>query len=127
MKKVLIGVLALIALVAAAALLFFKSDSSNPYQETQWGKFSATCAEEDVPKSNYGKNFHGCDYSVPKNEIPVFESVSFDFNNVFDNTKSLPLMASAMIDIDNDGVDEVFVGGGVTQEDAIFKYVDGGG
>ncbi len=126
MKKVLIGVLALIALVVAAALLFFKSDSSNPYQETQWGKFSATCAEEDVPKSNYGKDFHGCDYSVPKNEIPVFESVSFDFNNVFDNTKSLPLMASAMIDIDNDGVDEVFVGGGVTQEDAIFKYVDGG-
>jgi len=125
MKKILIALLAVIILLVVAALLFFKSDSSNPYQDTQWGKFSGTCAVEDAPKSNFGKDFHGCDYSVPEGEIPVFESASFDFDNVFDNTKSLPLMASAMIDIDNDGVDEVFVGGGVTQEDAIFKYIDG--
>ena len=31
-------------------------------------------------------------------------------------------MASAMVDIDGDGVDEIFIAGGVTQDDAVFKY-----
>jgi len=30
-----------------------------------------------------------------------------------------------MIDIDNDGIDEVFIAGGVSQADAIWKFVDG--
>ncbi|MEE9372828.1 MAG: VCBS repeat-containing protein [Saprospiraceae bacterium] len=126
MKKTLIGVLLAIVLLFAVGLFFFSTDSKNPYTETEWGKFTGTCASEEVPKNNFGKNFHSCDYSVPKEEIPVFESVSFPFQNVFDNNKSLPIMGSAMIDIDNDGVDEVFVSGGVTQEDAIFKYENGG-
>ena len=59
---------------------------------------------------------------MPESEIPTFENVSFPFKNTFDSTKSLPLMACATIDIDNDGIDEVFVSGGVTQQDAIFKF-----
>ena len=31
-------------------------------------------------------------------------------------------MGSAMIDVDNDGVDEVFIAGGVKQNDCVFKY-----
>ncbi len=126
MKKILIGFSTIILLLVIALLFFFKKDSSNPYERTTWGKLSAVCEVEELPNEDFGKGeFHACDYTVPKEEIPVFKSVDFPFNNVFDNQKSLPLMASAMIDIDNDGVDEVFVSGGVTQQDAIFKYDDG--
>ena len=91
-----------------------------------WGKFSGNCEATGVPADDFGKNFAGCDYSVPAEEIPAFKEIAFPFTNIFDNTKSLPLMASALIDIDNDGVDEVFMGGGVTQEDALFKYTPEG-
>jgi hypothetical protein len=37
-----------------------------------------------------------------------------------------PFLGSALIDIDNDGVDEVFIGGGAGQADALLKYQDGG-
>jgi len=126
MKKVLFTLLGLIVITVIALLFFFKSDSKNPYPETNWGKFSGTCAAENVPKESHGKDFHGCDYSVPKNEIPVFKKATLSWENKFDNKKSLPLMASAMIDVNGDGVDELFLSGGITEEDALFEYVDGG-
>lgn len=125
MKKVLLFLLALIIIAVAFLLFFFKSDSSDPYQDLTWGKFSGTCETEKAPDKDFGKTFHACDYSVPAGEIPTFKSADFSFSNTFDNKKSLPLMASAMIDVDNDGVDEVFVGGGVTEQDALFKYENG--
>jgi len=126
MKKVLLGLLALVLIAVIAAAVFFGKDSADPYADVFWGKFSGNCEATGVPADDFGKDFASCDYSVPKEDIPTFKSIDFPFNNVFDNTKSLPLMASAMIDIDNDGVDEVFMGGGVTQEDAIFKYTENG-
>jgi len=125
MKKFLLPILAVLALIIVAALFFIKKDSSNPYSQTQWGKFSGSCASEDAPDENFGKDIKGCDYSVPKEEIPVFTKASFPFSNDFDSDKSLPLMASAMIDVDNDGIDEVFVSGGRTEQDALFKYTNG--
>lgn len=125
MKKVLLILLAVILVAIAAAVLFLSTDSKNPYVETTWGRFSTSCEADNVPEDSYGKEFHGCDYSVPKEDIPVFTTVDFEWTNVFDNKKSLPLMGSCMIDIDGDGVDEVFMSGGVTQQDAIFKYVEG--
>ncbi len=125
MKKILLLILALIIIAVVAILLFFEYDSKNPYPETEWGKFSGTCAVDDVPKDNFGKDFHGCDYSVPASEIPVFEKTGLNWNNKFDNTKSLPIMGSAMIDVDNDGVDELFLSGGITQQDALMSYKDG--
>lgn len=126
MKKILLSALGIIVLVVAGLLWFLKSDGANPYEEVVWGKFSAECAAEEVPDAKHGKDFHGCDYSVPEETIPTFEEVDFSWENDFDNSRSLPLMASAMIDIDNDGVDEVFISGGVTQEDALFKYTPDG-
>ncbi len=126
MKKIVLILLAIIAIAVIAILFFFKSDSANPYPKTEWGKFSGICSVEDVPDHNYGKDFHGCDYSVPESEIPVFEKSNLEWNNIFDNKKSLPIMGSAMIDVDNDGIDEVFLAGGVTQQDVILEYEDGG-
>ena len=125
MKKILLGLLTLIIIAVVAILLFFKSDSKNPYQETQWGKFSATCDAADVPKDNFGEEFHSCDYSVPKEEIPVFSKTNLSWDNKFDNKKSLPIMGSAMIDVDNDGIDEVFLAGGISQQDVLLAYKDG--
>ena len=126
MKKVLLGLLALIVIIAIAAIIFFKKDAADPYTDVFWGRFAGNCETTGIPADDFGKDFAACDYSVPKEEIPTFKSIAFPFKNVFDNTQSLPLMASALIDIDNDGVDEVFMGGGVTQEDAIFKYTENG-
>ena len=125
MKKIGLIILAILVLVVVAALLFFKSDTKDPYPKTTWGKFSATCSAEDVPDKDFGKNFHGCDYSVPEGEIPVFKKASFSHNNNFDGKRSLPLVGSALIDVDGDGVDEVFIAGGTDDPDAIFKYNDG--
>jgi len=126
MKKILITIVAIIILALGGVLWFFKSDTKNPYQEVQWGRFSGETEIENIPNTDFGKDYAKCDYSVPSSEIPTFNEISFPFSNIFDNTKSLPFMGSAMIDIDNDGVDEVFVAGGVTQEDAIFKYAENG-
>ena len=125
MKKILLALLAIIIIAVVAILFFFRSDSTNPYQTTQWGKFSGTCASDEVPDEKFGKDFHGCDYSVPKEEIPTFTKAVLSWNNAFDNSKSLPIMGSAMIDLNNDGVDELFLAGGVTQEDALMSYNDG--
>ena len=126
MKKILLGIALLLLVIIAAAAIFFGKDSANPYADVAWGRFSGSCETTDTPSNDFGNGFAKCDYTVPAKEIPTFTDIPFAFNNIFDNTKSLPLMASALIDIDNDGVDEVFMGGGVTQQDAIFKYTDNG-
>ena len=126
MKKILLVLLALLILLAIGAAIFFKGDTQNPYQDVAWGRFSGTCATEEAPDKDFGKKFHSCDYSVPKEEIPVFKSVKFPFSNEYASDKTLPLMAAAMIDVDNDGVDEVFVGGGLGQSDGLYAYTDGG-
>lgn len=126
MKKILLVVGAILLSAVVGLLWFFQSDSANPYEEVTWGKFSAECAAEDLPDSKHGNDFAGCDYSVPESEIPKFSELDFPFTNEFDNAKSLPLTPSALVDLDGDGVDEVFVGGGVNQQDAVFQYSEEG-
>ncbi|WP_179338732.1 FG-GAP repeat domain-containing protein [Winogradskyella ludwigii] len=55
-------------------------------------------------------------------KIPLFEEITLDFKHQYNGDKSLPIAPSALIDINNDNVDEVFFGGGMFQEDAIFAY-----
>lgn len=57
--------------------------------------------------------------------IPGFEQQSINFIPSYDGTKTLPFTAGAIIDIDNDGVEEVFLGGGIDQQDAIFAFENG--
>jgi len=62
------------------------------------------------------------DVTIDESKIPVFEQITLDFVHQYNGEKSLPIAPSALIDIDNDHVDEVFFGGGMNQEDAIFAY-----
>ena len=51
-----------------------------------------------------------------------FTQVAVDFSHQADLDNSLPFLASAAIDIDGDGRDEVFLGGGKNQPDAFLKF-----
>jgi len=68
------------------------------------------------------------DYVVSTEDItvPTFKEVSLDFTQFTDDSKSLPFVASAIIDIENDGLEEVFIGGGVGQDDAFFEFKNDG-
>ena len=58
-------------------------------------------------------------------EIPNFDPVTIPFQQRLDEKSSLPFMASAIIDIDNDGHEEIFLGGGPGQSDALYRYRNG--
>ena len=94
--------LLILAVVAAAAILYLLyHDTHNPYLSKR-------------------------DYVQPKDEdIPKFNEVQIDFKHQFDTKKDLPLMASALIDFDGDGTDEIFIGGGDNQKDTLFRFKNG--
>ncbi len=100
MKKVL-TLLALV-IVGAVGLIFWFSyqDTQNPYVRP-------------------------CDFSVPEAEIPTFDEVSLAFDHRFDADEEFPITAGAVIDIDGDGIEEVFFGGGAGQADALFRFENG--
>ncbi len=54
-----------------------------------------------------------------------FTQVDLPFVHRSDLTKSIPFMGGAALDVDNDGRDEIFLGGGKGQPDQIFTYKDG--
>jgi len=63
----------------------------------------------------------------PQGETDLaFSEVSLPFSNEIDLENSLPFLASAALDINGDGRDELFLGGGDTQADKIFSYTDQG-
>ncbi len=55
-------------------------------------------------------------------EIPQFEQQTIDFVPTYDKMKTLPFTAGAVIDIDNDGIEEVFFGGGINQQDRFYRF-----
>ena len=69
---------------------------------------------------------HGQPYDrqIDASLVPKFKSVAIDFEHAFDSS-SLPMLASCIVDIDGDGIPEVFLGGGKGQADALFRF-DGG-
>ena len=66
-------------------------------------------------------------YAVSTNNItvPTFEEIDLDFEQKLSDAESLPFTASAVIDINNDGTEELFIGGGPGQKDVLFRFVDG--
>jgi enediyne biosynthesis protein E4 len=65
------------------------------------------------------------DVSTEGLSIPTFSEVGIDFTQQHNEELTLPFTASAVIDIDNDGVEELFLGGGYNQQDAVFRFEQG--
>ena len=64
---------------------------------------------------------------TPQGETDLrFSAVDLPFSHEADLVNSLPFLASAALDIDGDGRDELFLGGGDAQADQMFAFRDGG-
>jgi len=57
--------------------------------------------------------------------VPTFSEVELPFVHEHDADESLPFMGSAVIDVDGDGTEEVFLGGGYRQQDGLFAFREG--
>lgn len=64
------------------------------------------------------------DVSTDGVTIPTFDESEIDFLQVYNPKNSIQSTAGAAINVDNDGAEELFVGGGQGQKDAIFRFVD---
>lgn len=69
----------------------------------------------------------GVDYDVSTQDIiiPKFTTVELPFEQTLDNSVTLPFAAGAVIDINGDGIEELFLGGSRTQNDALFSFNNG--
>ncbi|MGD9852865.1 MAG: CRTAC1 family protein [Nitrospirales bacterium] len=56
--------------------------------------------------------------------VQPFQEITVDFVHHWDDNRH-PFSGAAVIDVDQDGTMEIFVGGGEGQEDALFTYRDG--
>lgn len=67
------------------------------------------------------------DYDVALGDtvLPAFDQIEVPFDQAFNGEMALPITGSAVIDIDGDGIEELFIGGGYQQENGVFRYVDG--
>lgn len=65
------------------------------------------------------------DVEIGNTPIPTFTEVEIPFDQKLNESESLPFMASAIIDVDNDGIEELFLGGGPDQQDVLFKFDQG--
>ena len=92
-KKAAVVAMLLIFGLISAVTLRMRADRRDPYPET----------------------------TVPVADIPTFAEVPLPFLHVYD-ADTLPFMASAIIDIDGDGVEEIFLGGGADQQDGLFRF-----
>ncbi len=101
MKKLFLGLAIVVALVVGMLLFLSYRDTRDPYVQ-------------------------GGDHTVPTEEIPKFTEMELPFEQRFDEATDHPLTAGAMIDVDGDGVDELFLGGGVNQADVLYRYTDTG-
>ena len=62
------------------------------------------------------------DVDLAGTEVPTFVTVELPQIHSHSDETSLPVTGSAAIDVDGDGVDELFIGGGHAQADALYKF-----
>lgn len=65
------------------------------------------------------------DVSTDGINIPHYSAIDIPFDQNNDFSSAHPFAAGAVIDIDNDGTEELFLGGGPWQSDALLQYVNG--
>jgi len=58
---------------------------------------------------------------VDTNFVPTFTEVSTDYEHNL-NGGDIKFLGGALIDVDGDGIEEIFVGGGEGQEDALLQF-----
>ena len=58
-------------------------------------------------------------------EIPRYTTVEIPYEQTNDFSEAHPFAASAIIDIDGDGVEELFLGGGPSQADSLLRFGEG--
>ena len=70
---------------------------------------------------------HNAKYEVSTDNtaIPQFTEMEIPFDHKLNHNESLPFLGSAIIDINNDGQEELFLGGGPEQQDKLFSFKDG--
>jgi hypothetical protein len=95
-KRLGIGMIMLIVMMVIAIMMMFRLDGNIDY-----------------------------DVSTEGVDIPTFTASDVPYDQTHDNTTTLPFVASAVIDIDGDGIEELFLGGSRSQTDGLFKYSDG--
>jgi hypothetical protein len=96
-KRLGIGMMILVAMMVIAMIIMFRLDSNIDY-----------------------------DVSTEGVDIPTFIASDVPYDQTHDNSTTLPFAASAVIDIDGDGIEELFLGGSRSQADGLFRYSDGG-
>ena len=71
---------------------------------------------------------HPQPYPEIKPDVPVpgYTEIDLPHQHNYNGKKFLPVLGSAAIDVDGDGVSEVFLGGGENQDDALYKYTADG-
>lgn len=65
------------------------------------------------------------DVSTAGVAIPTYTAVDIPFDQSNDFSTAHPFAAGAIIDVDDDGTEEIFLGGGPGQPDAIARFVAG--
>lgn len=65
------------------------------------------------------------DVSTEGVNIPTYNAIDIPYDQSHDNNTTLPFMASGVIDIDGDNIEELFLGGSRSQPDGLFKYTNG--
>jgi enediyne biosynthesis protein E4 len=65
------------------------------------------------------------DVSTTGLTIPKFSEVEIDFLHNYDKATSIQTAAGAIINLDNQGAEELFLGGGQGQPDKLFRFIDG--
>lgn len=61
---------------------------------------------------------------IQVDDLPTFTNITLPFEHKYAIEPSLPFLASAIIDVDNDGTEEIFLGGGLNQADVLYAYQD---
>ena len=72
-------------------------------------------------------NDRAIDYDVDISgiEVPTFTEQTINYVPTYDAKQTLPFTAGAIIDIDGDGIEELFLGGGIHQQDAFYQFKNG--
>lgn len=67
------------------------------------------------------------DYSVStaNTKIPLFSAKDINFEHRYTGATSIQTLGAAVIQVDGQGAEELFLAGGENQDDAIFRFVDG--